>query len=132
MNSEEPVQQSLLSWMFNALGPFYGLVLPLSGLAVFIGACLVVALSRRPAVIAAYLVLVPTPFLIGIFGTFHGFIASYSIIATSGSTPKASEVGMGISTGLFTSLLGLAVTFPAYFVVALGLFVRTVFSPSKD
>ena len=41
-------ETSVLAWAFTALGIFYGLVLPLSGLMVFIGACLVVVMSRRP------------------------------------------------------------------------------------
>ena len=49
---EEHVSQSYLSWMLSALGPFYGLVLPATGFVLFVGACLVVCLARRPAVIA--------------------------------------------------------------------------------
>ena len=129
---DAPVGRSRLAWMFEALGPFYGLVLPASGLAIFIGALLVVALSRRPAVIAAFLVFLPLPLLIGIFGSIQGFIASYSVVAMSPVTPKPSDVAQGISTGLFSSLVGLMATFPAYFVLAIGLFLRTVFSPRKD
>jgi len=127
-----PVQRSLLSWMFNAIGLFYGLVLPLAGFVIFIGACLVVARSRRPAVIAAYLVFLPLPLLIGVYGSIRGFIASYSVIAMSTSTPNPAEVAEGISTALFTSLVGLMVTFPAYFVLAIGLFTRTLFSQKKE
>ncbi len=121
-----PVRQNMLSWMYMSLGPLYSLVLPLSGLVIFIGGCVVVGMSRRPAVIAAYAIFLPLPLLIGIFGSFHGFIACYSVIAMSPSTPNPAEVAMGISTGLFSSQVGLFVSFPAYFVVAIGLFVRTV------
>jgi hypothetical protein len=125
-------RQSLLSWAFNALGPFYGLLIPAVGLAVFIGACVVVATSRRPAVIAAYLVFLPLPLLIGVFGSFHGFISSLSVMANSAVTPKAREVAQGLSMGLFTTLLGLLVTFPSFFVWALGSFFRTLFdNPAK-
>ena len=48
--------QSVLSWMLNSLGLFYGTVLPLTGFVIFVGACLVVGLNKRPSVIAAYLV----------------------------------------------------------------------------
>lgn len=127
-----PVGKSFLYWMVEALGPFYSLVIPLAGLVIFMGACLVVAMSRRPAVIAAYLVFLPLPLLIGIYGSIQGFIASYSVIAASVVTPKPSEVAAGISTGLFTSLVGLMVSFPAYFVLASGLFLRTLYSPRTD
>ena len=48
---------SYLGWMFQALGPMYGLLLPMTGLAVFIGAVLVVALilaaDAQPPVVLA-------------------------------------------------------------------------------
>lgn len=125
-------QQSFLSWMFSALGPFYGLLIPLTGFALFIGACCVVGLNRRPAVVAAFLVFLPLPLMIGLFGSVHGFISSLSIIATAGSTPRPSEIAEGISMGLFTTLVGLLVTFPSFFVLAFGLFFRTLMDKSAE
>lgn len=117
-----------LSWMFESLGPFYALVIPGTAFLLFVGACLVVAMSRRPAVIAAFLVSLPLPFLIGLFGSLQGFITAYSAIAYSPVTPKPSDIAMGVSTELFSSLVGLFVTFPSYFVLAIGLFLRTALS----
>ena len=51
--------------------------------------------------------------MVGLFGTVHGMIASFSIIAVSESTPKASDLAKGISTALFTTLLGLFIAIPA-------------------
>jgi biopolymer transport protein ExbB len=51
--------------------------------------------------------------MVGLFGTVHGMIKAFSVIATSSSTPKASELAMGISTALFTTLVGLAIAIPA-------------------
>lgn len=113
--------------MFNALGPFYALVIPFAGLAVFVGACVVVSFNRRPAVIAAFLVFLPFPLLIGLFGSLQGLISSLSSIAMSGTSPMPSDVAEGISVGLFTTLVGLVVTFPSYFVLAFGLFFQTLF-----
>jgi len=124
---ESQPQQSLLSWMFMSLGPFYGLLIPLVGFALFVGACCVVGLNRRSAVIAAFLVFLPLPLMIGLFASVQGLIASFSIIATAGATPKPSEMAVGISTALFATLVGLLATFPSYFVLAFGLFFRTLF-----
>jgi len=123
-------QQSFLSWMFRAMGPLYGLLIPMAGLAIFAAACLVVASNRRPAVIAAFLVFLPLPLMIGLFGTLHGFISSFTVMATAGSTPKPSELAEGIAMGLFTAFVGLLVTFPSYFVLAFGLFLRTLTAKS--
>lgn len=119
-------QRSYLSWMFSAMGPFYGLLIPFVGFILFIGACLVVGANRRPAVIAAFLVFLPLPMMIGLFGSLQGFIASLLIMASAGTAPKPSELAEGVSMGLFTTLVGLLVTFPGYLVLAFGLFFRTL------
>jgi uncharacterized membrane protein len=78
MHAAESQQISLIGWMFQALGPSYGILLPLVGLIVFLVGLAVVFMNRRTAVIAAYLPFVALPALIGIFGVVHGMIASMS------------------------------------------------------
>ncbi|MEM6471149.1 MAG: MotA/TolQ/ExbB proton channel family protein [Planctomycetota bacterium] len=51
--------------------------------------------------------------MIGLFGTVQGMISSFQVIATSPQTPKPSELAEGISTALFTTLVGLAIAIPA-------------------
>ena len=45
--------------------------------------------------------------MVGLLGTVQGMIASFSVIANSPTTPKPSELAEGISTALFTTLVGL-------------------------
>lgn len=51
--------------------------------------------------------------MVGLLGTVQGMIASFQVIATSPTTPKPSELAQGISTALFTTLIGLAIAIPA-------------------
>ncbi|TWU00306.1 Biopolymer transport protein ExbB [Botrimarina colliarenosi] len=51
--------------------------------------------------------------MVGLLGTVQGMIASFNVIATSPTTPKPSELAQGISTALFTTLIGLAIAIPA-------------------
>jgi hypothetical protein len=51
--------------------------------------------------------------MVGLFGTVHGMIASFQVIARGGATPKPSELAQGISTALMTTLVGLAIAIPA-------------------
>lgn len=51
--------------------------------------------------------------MVGLFGTVHGMIASFNVIANSASTPPASQLAEGIATALFTTLVGLAIAIPA-------------------
>lgn len=51
--------------------------------------------------------------MIGLFGTVQGMIASFQVIARSTNTPSPAELAKGISTALFTTLVGLAIAIPA-------------------
>jgi biopolymer transport protein ExbB len=63
--------------------------------------------------------------MIGLLGTVHGMIASFSVIANSSTTPKPSELAQGISTALFTTLVGLMIAIPA---IAMHGFMRNQIS----
>jgi len=51
--------------------------------------------------------------MVGLFGTVQGMISSFQVIALGGATPKPADLAAGISTALFTTLVGLAVAIPA-------------------
>ena len=51
--------------------------------------------------------------MVGLLGTVQGMIASFSVIANSPVTPKPSDLAKGISTALFTTLVGLFIAIPA-------------------
>lgn len=51
--------------------------------------------------------------MIGLFGTVHGMINSFQVIANNSTTPKATDLAEGISTALFTTLIGLFIAIPA-------------------
>jgi di/tricarboxylate transporter len=130
--AHEPRQMSYLAWVYHSLGLMYSLALPLAGLMVFLGAVLVVILAiRRPGVIAAYLVFVPLPLLIGVFGTVDGLIRSHSVIAMADYAPKPSEVSQGYSMALLCLLVGMLATAPGYFVTALGLFLSAILNKPR-
>lgn len=57
--------------------------------------------------------------MIGLVGTVYGMILSFRVIATAGSSPQASELAKGISTALFATLEGIAVSIPAIFFYAM-------------
>jgi biopolymer transport protein ExbB len=51
--------------------------------------------------------------MIGLVGTVYGMILSFRVIATAGSSPQASQLAAGISTALFATLEGIALSVPA-------------------
>ena len=51
--------------------------------------------------------------MVGLLGTVQGMIASFSVIAESVGAPPASKLAEGISTALFTTLVGLFIAIPA-------------------
>jgi biopolymer transport protein ExbB len=56
--------------------------------------------------------------MIGLLGTLKGMIASFSVIAMSGVTLKASEVAGGISEALLLTFEGVALSVPAIYFYA--------------
>ena len=122
----EPVQQSLLNWMFTALGFPYVILLPLAGFLCFILALIVVIRGKGPLAAAALILIVHVPLLIGVFAAIQGGIASYTVIAMSPTTPKPSDVATGISTALVAPLVGMLLTVPGYATVAIGAFIRAL------
>jgi biopolymer transport protein ExbB len=62
----------------------------------------------------SYLALIGTVApMLGLMGTVQGMIASFDKIAQSAVSPKPSELAEGISTALFTTLIGLGIAIPA-------------------
>jgi biopolymer transport protein ExbB len=57
--------------------------------------------------------------MIGLVGTVYGMILSFRVIAQEGSSPQASQLAAGISTALFATLEGIAVSVPAIAFYAL-------------
>ena len=57
--------------------------------------------------------------MIGLLGTLKGMIASFSVIACSGTQLKASEVAGGISEALLLTFEGVALSVPAIYFFAI-------------
>jgi biopolymer transport protein ExbB len=57
--------------------------------------------------------------MIGLVGTVYGMIKSFQVIAVEGSSPQASQLADGISTALFATLEGIALSIPAIYFYAL-------------
>jgi biopolymer transport protein ExbB len=53
--------------------------------------------------------------MIGLVGTVYGMIQSFRVIATVGASPQASDLARGISTALFATLEGIALSIPAIY-----------------
>src|SRR5262249_23114158 len=57
--------------------------------------------------------------MVGLLGTVDGMVASFQVIAIAGTTPKASDLGEGISMALITTLVGLVLAIPAIIAFSL-------------
>lgn len=68
------------------------------------------ALEHRLSYLALIGTIAP---MLGLMGTVQGMIDSFNKIAQSAVSPKPSELASGISTALFTTLLGLGIAIPA-------------------
>ena len=53
--------------------------------------------------------------MIGLVGTVYGMIISFRVMAIEGASPQASRLAEGISTALFATLEGIAISIPAIY-----------------
>lgn len=79
------------------------------------GEVITVELEKKISMLAVIGSLGP---MIGLLGTLKGMIASFSVIATSETQLKASEVAGGISEALLITFEGVALSVPAIFLFA--------------
>ena len=70
---------------------------------------------------------------VGLLGTVNGMIMSFQVIATATAAPKPNELAGGISTAMFTTMVGLIVSIPAVclYQVLRNKLTRTVFEVSS-
>lgn len=122
----EPVRQSFLLFLINALGIRYAFLLPAAALVAFIVVLILVLRGKGPELVGALIFIVPLPVLVGILGTVDGMLASYQVIAMSDLAPKPSEVAQGISMSLVSAWIGLMLAVPGYLLAAVGLAVRAL------
>jgi len=130
-----PQETSLLGWMIGVLkaSSFSPLMVLISGLLIFGGACYLVATKRRPAVLAACLVLLPVPVFIAICGVMSGMVRSLSVISLSSDlSVSTQDVAGGTAGSLVEILFAILISAPSYFVLAFGLLARTLSSPTDS
>ena len=109
------------------------LLVLVSGLLIFGGACYLVGTKRRPSVLAAYLVLLPLPVLISVGAWTKGLISSLTVIAASPNvTVTTADVAAATAESLLSLFVALLVSAPTYFVLAFGLLLRTLLSPTDS
>ena len=120
---QPPVPKPFAIWAIESLG-LLGLATVLSGAAVFVGACLVVFLSRRPAVIASYTLFLFLPLLLGVLAALKGSVSSFAVLATAHVEIKQWQVFAGLAETCVLLMTALTVTLPSYVVIAIGLFIR--------
>jgi hypothetical protein len=83
---------SYLKWIFHVLGVQYAFLLPATALLAFV-LVLLVSLKGKDRTVGPCLVLiVPLPFLVGIFALLDGLIASFQVIVTTQAPPQASDL----------------------------------------
>lgn len=125
MVQAEPVRQSLVSWIFNSVGPIYLFSICLLALLCFALTVILVIRGRGPMASAALVLVVHAPFWLGLFAAIQGAVSAYMVIATT-ATPKPSELAAGISTALMCPLLALILMIPTYAVATIGSFMRAI------
>jgi len=122
---QEPQQKSILEWAIPALGE-YALLLPVVGVLSFILIAVLLFRGKGPFAGASLVLVVALPLLVGLFGAITGLLKSFSVIAMSELAPEASQMAMGISTALFSLLVGTFITGGLLVIAILGSFIKAL------
>jgi hypothetical protein len=117
-------EQSMLVWLFRALGIRYTLWLPVVTVLALVLAVLAIWKFKTPALTAVLLAVVPLPLLLGAIGSIDGLIASYQVIVLSNVTPRASEFADGGAMSLVSMQVGLILSLPLYLLALIALCYR--------
>jgi len=123
--ADEVHDQNFLLWLLQCLGLF-GMLAMLAGLVIFVGSWVVIFATRRPAVIASYLVFLPLPMLLAVAGALKGLVNVFSVSTISGIELKQTQITGALAEVLVLPLSALLTIIPSLIVVGLGLFVRTL------
>lgn len=121
--------ESYAMWVVRSMGTIGVLTLG-AGALCFVVTLLVVIRGRGPFACAALVLLVPIPFLIGLYGMGSSLIASFQVVSYAEVSPKASEIFAGLTESLVNPMLGLVVMVPSYLVATLGSIIRSFAKPS--
>ena len=125
MSEAAPANISYLQWMYQSLGVPYVFLLPLVGLICFILTLIIVLRGKGAMSVAALVLVVHAPLMLGIFAGIQGMIASYQIVAMSQATPQPAQLAEGTSTALFAPMVGMALVAPSYAMAAIGAIIRS-------
>lgn len=129
---EDMPSDNFLVWLIRALGWKYVLLLPVSALFSFVLTLVLVIAGKGRTTGAALCFLVAIPFLIGLFGMFEGLMASLMVLGASSSSPKPSQVAVGVATSIVTPLVGMFLMVPSYLLATAGLSIRALKSEPKS
>jgi hypothetical protein len=123
--AEVPERLSYVQWIAEILGSL-GLLAIVLGVAVLAGACVVVARSRSPAVVAAYLVFIPLPLILAVFAAAKNTLGAFAVLSSDDPNWFEPAVAQCLGEGAVFIMCGILATMPAYLVTAIGLFRGTV------
>jgi len=127
-----PGNRSQLAWILSTQNSMSALLVLISAAAIFAGACYLVTTRRSVAALAAYLILLPLPCLISVFGWIDGSVASLSVIAASTDiNVTTADIAGGLASALVGLEIALLVSAPTYVVLAYGLLTRTLQPPTS-
>lgn len=119
-------QTSYLLWLYRALGVRFAFLLPAAALLSFVLVLLVLLKGKDRTIGPCLVLIVPLPFLVGIYALFDGLVASFQVISASQLAPKPTEIYEGLAMSFVAPYLGMFLTLPGYCAAVIGLLIRTL------
>ena len=124
-------EQSMLNWVVSSLGPIYVILLPLSAIVSFVAVLILVTRGRGPMAAVSILLFLLAPTLIGIFGYLHAATMNNFEIYNGCGTPDPNVVMKTDAAAIFSPLVGMFLSIPAFALAAIGTLMRS-FGPKSN
>jgi phage shock protein PspC (stress-responsive transcriptional regulator) len=124
----DPTSEPWLTWFVRSVG-LWGLLMLVGGAVMFVGACLVVFLGRYPENLAAFVLFLSWPFLIGIVAGVVAGITDYALIRKYDVPVTPVQLIATVLQSMLSPLRDAAVvSLPSYLVLGINHLIRSRFS----
>lgn len=117
---------NLLEVFYQSLGSFYSLAIPLAALVSLLAVVVLLRYGKGHLTGTAIIFFCALPALVGFYAKVQGLFNASETIAFSGASVKLEELVMDFSTAIISTIVGILLATPTYFIAAIGCFIRSL------
>jgi hypothetical protein len=127
----EQEHQSFLGWIIQVLGFKYGILLTVSALVGFVLTLIVVRRGKGSMAGVALALIMPVPFLIGVYSSIEYVVSYYLFMAVQPPAPQSGHEAGVKAVMLVLPMVGMLLMAPSYILAIIGSLLRSFSADPK-